>query len=40
MATLNNSTIYDESTQQITSSDMTAKELPIITSGQAWPKGN
>ena len=40
MATLNNSTIHNESEQYISSSDMEAKPLPIITSGQAWPKGN
>ena len=39
MATLNPSTIYDDSNDYI-SGDMTVKPLPILTSGQAWPKGN
>lgn len=39
MATLNNSIILDDSNNILSSSDMTAKPLPIITSGQGWPKG-
>jgi hypothetical protein len=40
MATLNNSTIYDNSNEIITSSDQTPQPLPIKTSGQGWPKNN
>lgn len=40
MATLNSSTIYDDSTTKVLASEPSPKLLPILISGQAWPKGN
>jgi len=40
MATLNSSTIYDDTATTVQATEPTPKLLPILTSGQAWPKGN